>query len=273
MLGTAVEDELIARNPCVLKRASVERHEERPVASVEQIAALADAIEPRYRAMLLLASWCSLRFGELAGLVRSYIDLSTRVVSVSRQLQDLQEGRRVFGPPKTEAGQRTVAIPPHVLGDIKAHLDTYVETIRQSLVFVTPEGTPLRRSNLNRRVWQPASATVGVSGFRFHDLRQSGNKLAVRGRQPEGTHAPDGPRQPAGGADLPARDDSAGPRRRRCSIGIGRTEPALAEPNLQLVTRKKRDSRPEQTPTDGSGCGIDVGMGPPSGLPRTLSSR
>jgi hypothetical protein len=32
---------------------------------VEQIAGLAETVEPRYRAMLLLAALCSLRFGEL----------------------------------------------------------------------------------------------------------------------------------------------------------------------------------------------------------------
>jgi integrase len=92
MFTTAVEDELIARDPCVLKGASVERHDERPVADVDQIAALADAVEPRYRAMLLLATWCSLRFGELAGLAKADIDLSAAVVRVSRQLQELQGG-------------------------------------------------------------------------------------------------------------------------------------------------------------------------------------
>jgi integrase len=100
MFTTAVEDELIARNPCVLKGASVERHDERPVADVDQIAALADGVEPRYRAMLLLATWCSLRFGELAGLARADIDLSAAVVRVSRQLQELQDGQLVFGPPR-----------------------------------------------------------------------------------------------------------------------------------------------------------------------------
>ena len=49
VLTTAVEDELILKNPCVLKRAGVENAPERPIATIEQVYALADAIEPRFR--------------------------------------------------------------------------------------------------------------------------------------------------------------------------------------------------------------------------------
>jgi hypothetical protein len=44
--ATATEDGLIVRNPCLVKGASVERPAERPVATIEEVFALADAIEP-----------------------------------------------------------------------------------------------------------------------------------------------------------------------------------------------------------------------------------
>ena len=52
----------------------------------------------------------------------------------------------MFGPPKTEAGRRTVAIPPHVLGDVKAHLDCYGKSAPQSLV------SSLRKRRLGHRL-------------------------------------------------------------------------------------------------------------------------
>ena len=141
ILATAVEDELIPKNPCVLKGVGVEQHDERPVARVAQLEALADAMEPRYRAMILLAAWCGLRYGELGGLARADIDLVQRTVGVRRQLQELVDGRQIFGPPKTAAGVRTVAIPPHVVGAIARHLQHHVRPEAEALVFTAPTGT------------------------------------------------------------------------------------------------------------------------------------
>jgi integrase len=76
IMKTAVEDELIARSPCIVKGAGIERAAERPVISIDQVAVLVSAVEPRYRAMIILSTWAGLRFGELAqGLRRSDIDL------------------------------------------------------------------------------------------------------------------------------------------------------------------------------------------------------
>ena len=175
----------------------------------------------------------------------------------------------MFGPPKTEAGQRTVAIPPHVLGDIRAHLDSYVGNGSESLVFVTPEGTPLRRSNFNRRVWQPACAAVGLSGFRFHDLRHSGNTLAAStGASLKELMRRMGHASPRAALiyqhATTARDRAVA----EALSALAVPKPALAEaPSLQLLTREDRNSATLQTPMDGGGCGIDVGWSTPEDLP------
>jgi integrase len=179
ILGTATDDKLIAQNPCMLRGAGVERHAERPVLTTEQVASLADAIHPKYRAMVLLATWAGLRFGEAAGLKQCDVDLSAEIVRVERQLQELKGGKLIEGPPKTHAGRRLISLPPHVVPELRQHLGLYVDSDPSSLVFTSPDGTPLRRSNFNRRVWQPACAAIGLVGFRFHDLRHTGNTFAA----------------------------------------------------------------------------------------------
>jgi integrase len=179
IMATAVADELIVRNPCILKGASVERPAERPVITIAEVNTLADCIGPRFRCMVLLATWAGMRFGELAGLLRSDIDLVAQTVRVSKQLQELRGGVLVVGPPKTEAGNRTISLPPHVVPEIESHLRNWVGRSGDAPMFNGPDGGPLRRSNFNRRVWQPTILKAHLVGLRFHDLRHTGNTLAA----------------------------------------------------------------------------------------------
>ena len=53
------------------------------------------------------------------------------------------------------------------------------------LVFTTPTGTPLRKSNFRQRVWLPAVARAGLDGLRVHDLRHTHVALLIdQGEQP-----------------------------------------------------------------------------------------
>ena len=178
ILGTAVEDEVIVKNPCVLKGAGVERPAERPIATVAQVEALAEALDERYRCMVFLGTYASLRLGELSALRRRHIDFLHGRINVVEAAQDLRDGTRIIGPPKTEAGRRIVGIPPHVLPILEEHMASFVEPDPDSLLFTGAKGAPIRRTHWNRR-WRAATRTVGLDGFHFHDLRHTGNTLAA----------------------------------------------------------------------------------------------
>jgi integrase len=161
-----------------VKGAGVERPDERPIATVAEVDALADAVPPRYRAMVLLAAWCSLRLGELTALTRADLDVLHGKVKVTKNLQRLDDGTLVIVKPKSAAGKRTVTIPPPVLADIEAHLDTYVGDASDALVFTNEHGRPIHRHRWND-IWRPARLAVGRPDLHFHDLRHTGNTLAA----------------------------------------------------------------------------------------------
>ena len=59
------------------------------------------------------------------------------------------------------------------------HLGRYTARSPEAFVFLSSQGTHLRRSNFNRHVWQPAIQAAGVEGLRVHDLRHTAGTLAT----------------------------------------------------------------------------------------------
>jgi integrase len=178
IMNTAVDDGLIKRNPCRIDGAGQEHSPERPVLTIAQVFALADAFtDRRYRLLILLAVFCSLRWGELAALARYCVDAESGIISVRASMVELARGPLVTGPPKSAAGKRDVTIPAFLLPDVMAHLEDFTAANPRALVFTGPKGAQLRRSNFTR-AWSRATAAAGLSGFHFHDLRHTGNALA-----------------------------------------------------------------------------------------------
>ena len=151
ILNTAVDDGLIRRNPCRIKGAGQEKSAERPILTVPQVYVLAAATDERYRVLVLLAASTSLRWGELAALRRFDIDAQARTVRVTRQLNERDGGGLSFGPPKSEAGVRIVAIPELITPDLAAHIETYARPGDDGLIFTSPGGGPLRHTNFRRQ--------------------------------------------------------------------------------------------------------------------------
>jgi integrase len=143
----------------------------------EQVLTIADAIDGQYRALVILGAWCSLRFGELAGLRRSRVDLLHRKIHVTEQLVELAGGKTLFKSPKTNSG-RTVDVPAELVPILEDHLAQYVGPEADALVFTSPEGHPLRRTKFRPR-WADACRKAGVSGLHFHDLLGSGATWAA----------------------------------------------------------------------------------------------
>ncbi|MFE3217616.1 tyrosine-type recombinase/integrase [Streptomyces antimycoticus] len=180
ILETAVEDELIRRNPCRIRGAGKESAPERPIATVDQVDALADAIGPRWRLMVYIAAYGPARPEEQAELRRPDVDLETVGVWVRRAAPELTSGRRVVGDTKSEAGKRFIVLPGFLRKDLERHLKWFAEKEPNGLLFVGEKGAPFRRSSFGRK-WRRARAKVGLpDDFRFYDLRHTGHTLSTQ---------------------------------------------------------------------------------------------
>lgn len=206
MFNTAVEDLLIRRNPCRIERAGQDKAGERPTLTIEQVFAVADAIQPRYRLLVLLGALTSLRFGEFAALRRRDVDVEVGELRVRQSQAELKHGRTIIKDPKSEAGKRSVAIPDVVLADLRDHLDRFSEAEPDGLVFIGPKGGRLRRAT-------SSGCKPGVDG------RQGCGRRRALSRPPphrqracgghgcghQGTDGPHGALIHSSCADLPAR--------------------------------------------------------------------
>ena len=166
----AVTSDLIPRSPCRGIRLPKETRDEMRFLSPEEVEKLADAIHPRYRALVLTGAYTGLRPGELLGLKVDRLDMLRRQLRVVEALTEVK-GQIRLGPPKSKASRRTVTMPTFLVDELAQHLARYHDP--DGWVFSSPQGGPIRRTNFRRRFWIPAvRASVGEP-LRLHDLRHS----------------------------------------------------------------------------------------------------
>jgi hypothetical protein len=138
----------------------------------------------RLRAMVLPATFASLRWGEITALTRADVDLTAGTVRVRAAFTKRRSNGSaiVTGPPKSRAGRRVVGIPKSIIPDLEQHLAKFVGPEPGALVFCGLSGVPLRRSNFGKMSgWPHAVRSIGAEGLHFHDLRHTGNTFAAAG--------------------------------------------------------------------------------------------
>jgi len=188
VLRQAVEDGLIPANPASrVKTPKTERRAIR-VLSVEEVEALADSFDPRYRVLVLLGAYGGLRFGEASALRTPHLRLLERRIEIAEGSSEVR-GKVYLGPLKTKESRRVVTIPAFLADELGTHLAQI--SAKSDLVFPAPEGGPLRRTNFRRRFWAPAVEAAGISPApTFHHLRHTAAALAIaQGAHPKAIQA------------------------------------------------------------------------------------
>ena len=175
ILGEAVDDGRISRNPCGLRSVKAPRDDRPRIVpwTAGQVSAIRDALPARYAAMVDCGAGLGLRQGEVLGLAVDDVDFLHRVVHVRRQVL-IVGSRRVFGPPK-RGKERDVPLPDVVGLRLAAHIAAFPprevslpwqvpggRAHTAALLFASGAGSAVSRSNWNRSAWRPAIAAAGL---------------------------------------------------------------------------------------------------------------
>ena len=185
IMNSAVDEDLIEASPVHIRGAGYQPKRRRlEPASIEELDVIVENMPEKWKLMVLLASWCALRYGEIAELRRKDIKLRhvsgrwTGVIQVRRGVVWVNRKIQVE-PPKSEAGIRDVAIPPHLIPVIKKHLETHAAPGQEGLLFPAANGRQQWPSTITS-YFKKAAAVAGRSDLRFHDLRHTGAVMAAQ---------------------------------------------------------------------------------------------
>jgi integrase len=190
VLVSAVEGGRLVRNAASGVRPPKVQHKEMHFLDAHQVEALAEAIDLRYRALVLFAAYTGLRPCELVALRMSRLDLlrcTARVVEAAVEVSRLE-----WGPVKTHEA-RTVRMPRSVAEEVGAALAARPQD-QGALVFTAPMGGPLGRADFVRSHFKPAVRRANEAlaklpkdqrpaplpeGLRFYDLRHTCASLLI----------------------------------------------------------------------------------------------
>lgn len=176
LLKAAVDDGLLARSIALDVKAPRRPNRKVRYLAAEQVAKLVAAHPEEWRALVLVAAYGGLRFGEIAGLRIHCIDFLRRKILVEEAI--VESGAKCHVRPPKSGRSRTVSMPVFVMEALAEHIERWPPE-RDGLVFADDGGGPLWRTNFYKRVWWPALKRAGIGHLRFHDLRHTSAALAI----------------------------------------------------------------------------------------------
>jgi integrase len=189
-LSRAVDQQLIARNPCDAFRKRLIRVERREmlVLSVEQSTRLLEAIRAhRVYWPVLIALATGARRGEILALRWRNVDLDTNTVTIERSLEHSKAGLRFKVPKSGKA--RAVVLPRLAIDELRRLKREQAEELLQqgvrldgdTLLCAKADGSAMLPTSLTHEFAKVARKVVGVPRVRFHDLRHSHATQLLRG--------------------------------------------------------------------------------------------
>ncbi len=180
LLKDALEDELIETNPCRIKGAGQKKRSGKiEILTISQLESYLRAIPENRRVPLMLAGWCGLRSGEVRGLRVRDLDVDAGLIRVRQGVVRLK-GRLLIGRPKTDAGMRDIAIPPHLLPLLRAWLASQPVRPDEALLFPAGDGVSPLNDSVLRDAHYRGRAAIGMPRLTIHGLRHTSATLAAQ---------------------------------------------------------------------------------------------
>ena len=176
IFNAAVESGLLTRTPCRGARLPKRERTEMRFLAPDEITQLADAIHPRYRALVLTAAYSGARIGELAALDLDHYEPLRKTIRIERTLSEVN-GYISIVEPKTRASIRAITLPTWLVEALAEHLASWPVSDNR-ILFAAPEGGYLRRS-FRSRFWKPAVVESVGEPMRLHDLRHTHVALLI----------------------------------------------------------------------------------------------
>ena len=169
-LNQAVRDRRITSSPADGVRLRRSRPTEMRLLDPAEVADLASALPDWYSSLAITAAYTGMRWGELAGLQLTDLDLPRRRLTVRRTLVEATGHTPQLGPPKSKASERSIALPRFVVEILTQHLKTHPPV--NDMVWTTEQGALLRRGSFGR-IWRKAVGESVGPPCRIHDLRHT----------------------------------------------------------------------------------------------------
>jgi integrase len=162
------------------------------IPTLDEISRIGAHLNDRRRPLLLTAIFTGLRASELRGLRWQDIDLRRAVLHVRQRVDRYQK----IGPVKSEAGERTVPLPPALVNTLR---EWKLACPRSDLDLAFPNlaGRPQALTDIVRRSFQPAQVAARVVNTRgrakyggLHTLRHFYASLCINRRVDGGLELP-----------------------------------------------------------------------------------
>jgi integrase len=159
LMRSALQDELIRRNPCTKTRIKKTVTPENVFLTPDEFTTLLSYIHPHYQSLVYLLAATGLRWGEAVALTPADINLEARTLHVSKAWKSSKENGWYIGPPKTSRSRRTVSFDDDLAHEL-------VPLMGRTYLFETPSGKPVNHSHFYLEVWNPARRLAnGLAAF------------------------------------------------------------------------------------------------------------